>query len=659
VNASPSPLSPLSPFPGLRKPLLLAIISLLALALTGCSFSLAADITPPPGSEQMAPLPTQAEADLGPLYPLAPPNPKNGALIYADKCQACHGPAGLGDGPMAAQLPGPATALGAAEVARQATPAQWYKQVSQGNLQMRMPPFAPPMGSLADQDRWDVVAYALSLSAPAEIVTRGSNIYQEECARCHGEDGRGGGPDADGLTNAPRDFSDQSFMAEKTAAGFFAAITQGVAPDMPAFGDLPEDDRWALTAYLRSLTFASTAAPQTASATPAPYPYPYPYPYPAPAAAAPSPAPAAPAGVGQITGSVIMPEGEALPADMTVTLHAIDVASMSEFDLAFTQTVPVQADGLFVFENVEMPPERVFQVALEYQGITFSSDIAQATEGQTALDLPVEIPASTNDVSVLTADRLHLFFEFLDTQTVQVLELYIFSNPGDKTLIAAQSGEAVVEFTLPEGASGLEIEESELTMGRILTPQGFALTQPIPPGTNYQILFAYLMPYDRKLDLNVEATMPVGAVVILAPEGEVKIKSDMLQDGGVRAVEDAQYHTYTAGSLPAGGALSMTITGKPAANSPGLAASSQTSLVIGLVALGITLIAAGVWLYRRSRRDDEDDEPQAEAPAALDSAETVMDAIIALDDLYREGGLPEEAYRQRRAELKERLSEYM
>jgi hypothetical protein len=34
-----------------------------------------------------------------------------------------------------------------------------------------------------------------------------------------------------------------------------------------------------------------------------------------------------------------------------------------------------------------------------------------------------------------------------------------------------------------------------------------------------------------------------------------------------------------------------------------------------------------------------------------------MDAIIALDDMYQAGELPEEAYRERRAELKARLRE--
>jgi hypothetical protein len=33
-----------------------------------------------------------------------------------------------------------------------------------------------------------------------------------------------------------------------------------------------------------------------------------------------------------------------------------------------------------------------------------------------------------------------------------------------------------------------------------------------------------------------------------------------------------------------------------------------------------------------------------------------MDAIITLDDLYQAGELPEEAYRARRAQLKEKLS---
>ena len=42
-----------------------------------------------------------------------------------------------------------------------------------------------------------------------------------------------------------------------------------------------------------------------------------------------------------------------------------------------------------------------------------------------------------------------------------------------------------------------------------------------------------------------------------------------------------------------------------------------------------------------------------------DKSEDVMDAILALDDLYKEGQLPEEAYLERRRELKARLKELL
>ena len=46
-------------------------------------------------------------------------------------------------------------------------------------------------------------------------------------------------------------------------------------------------------------------------------------------------------------------------------------------------------------------------------------------------------------------------------------------------------------------------------------------------------------------------------------------------------------------------------------------------------------------------------EPQ-ESPV-MESEESLVDAILALDDLHRAGKLPDEAYQIRRAELKQQL----
>jgi mono/diheme cytochrome c family protein len=46
---------------------------------------------------------------------------------------------------------------------------------------------------LSDSQRWDVLAYTYSLSAPAQIIDEGRQLYQTNCAACHGENGAGDG----------------------------------------------------------------------------------------------------------------------------------------------------------------------------------------------------------------------------------------------------------------------------------------------------------------------------------------------------------------------------------------------------------------------------------------------------------------------------------
>jgi len=638
----------------MNHPLRYRIITLLlALIVSACSLSLAEDLTPPPGAEQMAAPRSQPTAISGPLYPLVAPNPADGRAIYAEKCAPCHGDTGLGDGPRAAQLPNPVTAIGSIEVARQATPSRWYTQVTQGNLEKFMPPFA----SLSDRERWDVVAYAFSLSMPSSVVEQGQKLYQENCARCHGENGKGDGPDAAGLAKPPTDLTDQSWMAQKSAADFFQAISQGVAADMPAFADkLSEEERWAVAAYLRTLTFASAAAPVAEASGSTPIPNTQVPTTTLPATSA-TPIAENALNLGTVRGKVIAPASLQLPPDLPLTLRGFDNMSM-----VITQTTTLQPDGSFAFKDVPMPPGRVFLVTTEFQNTTYTSDIAIAQSGNNALDLPIHIFETTTDTSVLKADRLHLFFEFLDNRTIQVVELYVISNPSDKTLVASEPGGPVVHFTLPKGATNLQFQDGELGGRYLQTAEGFADTISVQPGAgNYEVLYAYQMAYDGKLELEHPVTLPVEAVVILVPEGSLKIKGEKVQDAGTRDVQNVKYHTYTGGALAAGEMLRLSLSGRPRLSTPTLAATSNTNLLIGLTVFGVALILAGVWLYRRTRLAEEEADEGEAAPAAdsSQSVEALMDAIIALDDLYQEGQLPEQAYHQRRAELKARLKEML
>ena len=136
------------------------------LSLLSAACSLAGDVTPPPAlaTAQMArPLPpVVATSEVIP--PDGPPDLTAGAAIYSEKCAACHGVGGLGDGELAANLQYPPAPLGDPAFARTARPQDWYSVVTLGRIDRLMPGF----NSLTDQERWDVVGYALSLSSAPE-----------------------------------------------------------------------------------------------------------------------------------------------------------------------------------------------------------------------------------------------------------------------------------------------------------------------------------------------------------------------------------------------------------------------------------------------------------------------------------------------------------
>jgi mono/diheme cytochrome c family protein len=614
--------------------------------LAGCNFSLAADVTPPPGYQPPPEAQATGPAPSGQVFPVVPPDPVQGASIYAEKCAPCHGVSGLGDGPQASSLPNPVPPLGSPEVARAATPSDWFTIVTQGNLERFMPPFR----SLSDHERWDVVAYALTLSSSPENLTNGETLYQQNCAACHGEGGQGDGPQAAGM-DVP-DLTNQELMAGRSANDLFQAVSQGAGEKMPAFSEtLSDPERWDVVDYTRSFTFASAVADATtteqAQATPAV----------SSVEITATPGISQTQTLGAVSGIVMNASGGLAPPGAAVNLHAFD-----QMQVVYTATTTLEEDGSYTFVDLDMPPGRAFLTTMDYDGVVYGSDLAVAEEGKTSLELPLQIYDSTTDTSALSVDRLHYFFEFVDESTLRVLELYIISNPGNKTVVATQDGEAVLSFQLPQGATNLQFEDGTLGDRYIQTPDGFGDTVPVRPGSgNYQVLYSYEMPYNRKLELSRPINLPVQAVVILVPEQSIKIKGEGIQDAGTRDIQGLQYHMYNGQAVQSGENLELTVTGKPASSSPALTTSSSSNLLIGAGVLGLVLVAAGVWLFLRNRPEPED-EPEESWPAdsaTPESAESIMDAILALDDLYQDGTLPEDAYLQRRNDLKKRLEGVM
>jgi mono/diheme cytochrome c family protein len=88
---------------------------------------------------------------------------------------------------------------------------------------------------------------------PDDKATRemGEKVAKTNCVSCHGAKGKGDGAAAAALNPKPADWTSKKVQAESDGEIFWKISTGRGA--MPSWKFLPENDRWALVRYIRSL----------------------------------------------------------------------------------------------------------------------------------------------------------------------------------------------------------------------------------------------------------------------------------------------------------------------------------------------------------------------------------------------------------------------
>ena len=597
------------------KKIYILLIGLISIILfSGCAVSLAADVTPPPDYQA----PVEQEPILQETTaPILPPDIPAGKIIYLEKCEPCHGESGMGDGSQSSQLPVAAAPIGSIDFAKDKKPIDWFEIITNGNIEKFMPGFQ----SLNDRERWNVTAYVLTLSSTfneSEI----QPIFKESCESCH----------AIGNSAGISDFSDFGQLIDQSQNEIVALIQNGNALGMPSFQNLlPEEAIDSLADYVRVLGYKDQnigqdsnsiveLTPENTNSNPE--------------------TPNTDSTLFTINGSV---KGiEKIPNELSVTLNVYDTMNLiSQFE------VKTDSDGSYIFKDIDLVSGQVYQIVVVIDGIEYSSDVLHNPEldAKGEVDLPIIITTTTTDSAALFAERLHVFFDFVDENTIQIVELFVINNPTNQVVVSEDELTPIIQYKLPEEAQNLQFEQGTIGTRYLETEDGFGDLQQFDANSSTQFLFAYELPYQREKEILIDLPLPVEAAVFMLPTNSVQLESEILNFDGDRTVQGMDIQTYSSNNLKEQKEIVIKLKGKIK-----IATQNEDNSLIGIIIGSIVLLGAIIiallWFRKHSRKPEiqKDDGP-------VEDLEALLDAVIALDDAYKNGEIPEAAYQSRRNEL--------
>lgn len=363
---------------------------------------------------------------------------------------------------------------------------------------------------------------------------------------------------------------------------------------------------------------------------------------------------------GEVTGTIFnrSPGGE-VPDQVDVMLHAWDQNQGEKFMLHGEVT----PEGEFRFEEVSFEPGLTYAVMADYEDAMYYSEPYQVKEGEESFDLEVPIYESSDDLSQVKVEQMHVLFYFAQGG-LAVSEVYVLSNSGDHTVREAVELEdgtkATVKLPLPEKAANLHFEGDP--GGRFIQfPGGFADAAPLVPGhANNRIMLTYVLPYEDKLLYTYTAPLEINNLSYLYAEGAgITLSGERLAPAGSWPMGNgANFAVLSHPTLKTGEKVEVEISGKPATTAAGAPTMSTVEeqvsktwtlgIGIGGLVLGLALVGTGIWWWRKS--DQGEDAEDGEVGEEVD-CEDPLTEIAVLDEAYERGEIPQEEHQVRRARL--------
>lgn len=307
-------------------------------------------------------------------------------------------------------------------------------------------------------------------------------------------------------------------------------------------------------------------------------------------------------------------------------------------------TTETDADGYFLFDNLQINPDYEYEATITYQDAEYYSEWFSLTETAPRKTIEITVYESTTSDEAVKVKAAHTIV-YIEQGTLLVKEYFLFVNEGDRTYVGTGNvtGETL-RFFLPRGATNMKPALGLMSCCIINTEEGFADIMPVEPGAK-EVAFSYNIDYSSgEYEFDKVLYYPLAHFDFLVQGEGVKVSSDQLVSNGVMEISDKKFNYFSGEEFASGTKIVTGLSSLSAAGKRG----NFMWIASGLVLL--TGAFASVYVLKRKKP-----EQVRVSGGSGKSRQELIAEIAELDNVFEEGRLSEEDYRCLRDEKKARL----
>lgn len=304
--------------------------------------------------------------------------------------------------------------------------------------------------------------------------------------------------------------------------------------------------------------------------------------------------------------------------------------------------VVTDSDGRYEFTGLATEGSH-YVVATRYLEVPYLTGLISLEQGAGRIDTLLKVFDITTEETALVHSAVHLVIDAAP-EILNITEIIVVENRGILTFAPPPGVGRGLVYNLHAAAFGLQ----PMMEGLQHTERGLLFSAPIPPGVS-RIVYAYNVErasidhrFARQMDYDVERVQ-----VLVSPSSQTVTATNLTNDG-VQQIADDEY-LLLSNRVGVGRGMSVEVA------FPRLLAW-QDVMKWGMLGFVLLIVAAGLVVGIRVKPEEPDEPPVLRDLSPEDDRKyaAIVQALASLDDQFAAGGLDPDAYRTRRARLKDR-----